>query len=185
MVAKALVSVQKEVVRKHGFEGEAGYAQVQVCLMEHAADAVVTASIAAATTQIYARAGINLQEALCVVAAARPQSFTGTAPARRVANLHMHHICARRVLLRCGSSRSHEPRDDAGSGCGVWALAGAKLPEVAERRRPGAAEVTAGRGPHGRAAHRRVRVDGHASSVRKALRSLRAACTGQAIACPT
>jgi hypothetical protein len=32
--------------------------------MEHATDAVVTASIAAATTNLYARAGINLQEAL-------------------------------------------------------------------------------------------------------------------------
>ena len=46
------------------FEGDGGFAQAQVCLMEHAADAVVTASVAAATTQLYARAGINLQEAL-------------------------------------------------------------------------------------------------------------------------
>ena len=64
MVARALVSVQSEVVSKHGFTGDEGYAQAQVCLMEHAADAVVTASIAAATSNIYARAGINLQEAL-------------------------------------------------------------------------------------------------------------------------
>lgn len=64
MVARALVSVQSEVVQKHGFEGDQGYAQAQVCLMEHAGDAVVTASIAAATTNLYARAGINLQEAL-------------------------------------------------------------------------------------------------------------------------
>ena len=64
VVARALVGVQADVVRRHGFEGDAGYAQAQVCLMEHAADAVVTASIAAATTNIYARAGINLQEAL-------------------------------------------------------------------------------------------------------------------------
>lgn len=64
MVARALVGVQCDVVRKHGYDGDAGYAQAQVCLMEHAADAVVTASIAAATTNIYARAGINLQEAL-------------------------------------------------------------------------------------------------------------------------
>ena len=35
----------------------------------HAADAVVTASIAAATTNLYARAGINLHEALQKAAA--------------------------------------------------------------------------------------------------------------------
>ena len=64
MVAKALVGVQADVVSKHGFSGDAGYAQAQVCLMEYASDAVVTASIAAATTNIYSRAGINLQEAL-------------------------------------------------------------------------------------------------------------------------
>jgi len=64
MVARALVGVQAEVVLRHGFEGDAGYAQAQVCLMEHAGDAVVTASIAAATNNLYARAGINLQEAL-------------------------------------------------------------------------------------------------------------------------
>jgi len=64
MVARALVSVQAEVVQRHGFDGSAGYAQAQVCLMEHAGDAVVTASVAAATTQLYARAGIDLQAAL-------------------------------------------------------------------------------------------------------------------------
>tara|TARA_B100000513_G_C11890180_1_gene182091 strand:- start:1356 stop:1463 length:108 start_codon:yes stop_codon:yes gene_type:complete len=32
--------------------------------MDHAADAIVTASVAAATTALYARAGINLQQAL-------------------------------------------------------------------------------------------------------------------------
>lgn len=64
LVARVLVSVQQDVVAKHGFPGEAGYAQAQVCLMEHATDAVVTASIAAATTNIYARAGIDLQQAL-------------------------------------------------------------------------------------------------------------------------
>ena len=64
MVARALLSVQQDVVAKHGFAGDAGYAQAQVCLMEHAADAVVTASIAAATNNVYARAGINLQEVL-------------------------------------------------------------------------------------------------------------------------
>ena len=64
MVARALLSVQQEVVSKHGFAGDAGYAQAQVCLMEHGSDAVVTASIAAATTNVYARAGINLQEVL-------------------------------------------------------------------------------------------------------------------------
>lgn len=64
MVGRALVNVQAEVVARHGYAGDAGYAQAQVCLMEHAADAVVTASIAAATTNIYARAGIDLQAAL-------------------------------------------------------------------------------------------------------------------------
>ncbi len=111
MVARALVGVQLEVVEKHGFKGDQGYAQAQVrargrrggrprpgplrvasgapwrtrdggthprvsysftptpssrqvCLMEHAGDAVVTASVAQATTNVYARAGINLQEAL-------------------------------------------------------------------------------------------------------------------------
>ena len=47
-----------------GYPGDAGYAQAQVALMDHANDAVVTASVAAATTSLYARAGINLQEAL-------------------------------------------------------------------------------------------------------------------------
>ena len=47
---------------REGFGGDAGFAQAQVCLMEHAHDAVVTASVAAATTSLYARAGINLQE---------------------------------------------------------------------------------------------------------------------------
>ena len=64
MVARALVSVQEEVVVKHGYMGSSGYAQAQVCLMRHSGDAVVTASIAAATTNLYARAGINLQQAL-------------------------------------------------------------------------------------------------------------------------
>jgi len=64
MVARALVSVQAEAVLRHGFEGHAGYAQAQVCLMEHAGDPVVTASIAAATSALYARAGIDLQAAL-------------------------------------------------------------------------------------------------------------------------
>jgi len=62
LVARAVVNVQAEVMAKHGFEGDAGFAQAQVCLMEHAHDAVVTASVAAATTSLYARAGINLQE---------------------------------------------------------------------------------------------------------------------------
>ena len=39
MVARALVGVQAEVVSRHGFEGDTGYAQAQVCLMEHASDA--------------------------------------------------------------------------------------------------------------------------------------------------
>lgn len=64
MVGRALISVQHEVVQRHGFEGDAGYAQAQVCLMEHAADAVVTASVGAATNNVYARAGIDLQQAL-------------------------------------------------------------------------------------------------------------------------
>uniref|UniRef100_A0A7S0JK58 Protein C10 n=1 Tax=Calcidiscus leptoporus TaxID=127549 RepID=A0A7S0JK58_9EUKA len=60
MVSRAIVDVQSEVMKKHGFEGDAGYAQAHVCLMEHAQDAVVTASVAAATTALYARAGIDL-----------------------------------------------------------------------------------------------------------------------------
>mmetsp|Transcript_15519 Transcript_15519/g.40094 ORF Transcript_15519/g.40094 Transcript_15519/m.40094 type:complete len:266 (-) Transcript_15519:238-1035(-) len=64
MVARALVDVQAGVIARHGFEGDGGYAQAQVCLMDHATDAVVTASIAAATTNLYARAGIDLQSAL-------------------------------------------------------------------------------------------------------------------------
>ena len=43
MVARALLSVQQDVVAKYGFAGDAGYAQAQ-CSMEHAADAVVTGS---------------------------------------------------------------------------------------------------------------------------------------------
>lgn len=41
----------------------------QVCLMEHANDAVVTAAVAAATAGLYARAGINLHEAFRQAAA--------------------------------------------------------------------------------------------------------------------
>lgn len=70
MVARAMVSVQAEVCAKHGFAGDEGYAQAQVCIMEHATDAVVTGSIAAATTNFYARAGINLQQALHEAASA-------------------------------------------------------------------------------------------------------------------
>ena len=64
LVARAVVGVQSDVIQKAGYEGDAGYAQAQVCLMEHANDAVVTASVAAATTALYARAGINLQAAI-------------------------------------------------------------------------------------------------------------------------
>ena len=64
LVARAVVAVQAEVIARYGFEGDAGFAQAQVALMDHAGDAVVTASIAAATTNLYARAGINLQQAL-------------------------------------------------------------------------------------------------------------------------
>lgn len=64
MVARAVVGVQADVLAKHGFEGDQGFAQAQVALMQYAGDAVVTASVAAATTQFYARAGINLHEAL-------------------------------------------------------------------------------------------------------------------------
>lgn len=64
LVARAIVAVQAEVVSRYGFEGDAGYAQAQVALMEHASDAVVTASIAAATSNLYARGGIDLQQAL-------------------------------------------------------------------------------------------------------------------------
>ena len=64
LVARAVVGVQSDVIQKAGYDGDAGYAQAQVCLMEHANDAVVTASVAAATTALYARAGINLQAAI-------------------------------------------------------------------------------------------------------------------------
>jgi hypothetical protein len=38
--------------------------QANVCLMQHAADAVVSASVAHATNTLYARAGINLAEVM-------------------------------------------------------------------------------------------------------------------------
>lgn len=63
-VARALVGVQKDVMASKGFAGDAGFAQANVCLMEHAGDAVVTASVASATNALYARAGINLQEVM-------------------------------------------------------------------------------------------------------------------------
>jgi len=63
-VARALVGVQKDVMASNGFAGDAGFAQANVCLMEHAGDAVVTASVASATNSLYARAGINLQEVM-------------------------------------------------------------------------------------------------------------------------
>ena len=72
MVARALVDVQMEVIGRHGFAGDAAYAQAQVALMDHAHDAVVTASVAAATTNLYARAGINLQAALTKVRQTSP-----------------------------------------------------------------------------------------------------------------
>ena len=86
MVARALISVQAEVVSKHGYTGDAGYAQAQVCLMEHAADAVVTASVAAATTNIYARAGSKH---------ARPEREALVAPCPRPLSL-----CRARALAR-------------------------------------------------------------------------------------
>ena len=55
---------RSQVLEKHGYKGEAGFAQANVCLMQYAADAVVTASVAAATNALYARAGINLAEAM-------------------------------------------------------------------------------------------------------------------------
>ena len=64
MVARALVGVQQEVLAKHGYAGEQGFAQANVCLMQHAADAVVSASVAHATNTLYARAGINLAEVM-------------------------------------------------------------------------------------------------------------------------
>ncbi|EOD18706.1 carboxylyase [Emiliania huxleyi CCMP1516] len=77
LVARAVVNVQAEVMAKHGFEGDAGFAQAQVCLMEHAHDAVVTASVAAATTSLYARAGINLQETFRQATGAPPRTASG------------------------------------------------------------------------------------------------------------
>ena len=64
MIARIIVSEQVEVLRRHGFEGAAGFAQAQVCLMAHAQDAVVTSPIATATHNLYARAGIDLVAAL-------------------------------------------------------------------------------------------------------------------------
>lgn len=62
LVAGAVLSVQADVMERHGFKGDGGYAQAQVCLMEHAFDAVVNASVSAATNALYIRAGINLQQ---------------------------------------------------------------------------------------------------------------------------
>jgi hypothetical protein len=64
LVARAVLGVQSDVIAARGYEGDAGYAQAQVCLMDHATDAVVSAPIAAATSAVYMRAGINLQAAL-------------------------------------------------------------------------------------------------------------------------
>ena len=64
MVARALIGVQQEVLEQHGYKGEQGFAQANVCLMQHAADAVVSASVAHATNTLYARAGINLAEVM-------------------------------------------------------------------------------------------------------------------------
>ena len=69
MVARALLGVQMEVLAKQGFAGDAGFARANVCLMEHAGDAIVTASVAAATNALYAKAGINLQEVMSRVQA--------------------------------------------------------------------------------------------------------------------
>ena len=64
IVARVLVREQVEVLTRHGYSGTEGFAQAQVCLMEHAADAVVSASVATATHNLYARAGIDLVSAL-------------------------------------------------------------------------------------------------------------------------
>ena len=64
MVARILVQEQVKVLERHGFSGPEGFAQAQVCLMSHASDAVVTASVAAAMQNLYTRGGIDLVAAL-------------------------------------------------------------------------------------------------------------------------
>lgn len=64
MIARILVQEQLQVLARHGFDGADGFAKAQVCLMAHAADAVVTASVAAATQSLYTRGGIDLVAAL-------------------------------------------------------------------------------------------------------------------------
>eukprot|EP00966_Prymnesium_polylepis_P117013 2703908-Prymnesium_polylepis.1 len=72
MIARILVQEQVKVLARHGFEGAEGFAQAQVCLMAHAADAVVTASVAAATQNLYSRGGIDLVAALRQAAGGAP-----------------------------------------------------------------------------------------------------------------
>mmetsp|Transcript_28000 Transcript_28000/g.69558 ORF Transcript_28000/g.69558 Transcript_28000/m.69558 type:complete len:252 (+) Transcript_28000:1-756(+) len=64
MVGRILVQEQMKVLGTHGFRGAEGFAQAQVCLMAHASDAVVTAALASAMQNLYARAGIDLMAAL-------------------------------------------------------------------------------------------------------------------------
>ena len=64
LVARAVVAVQAEVIADMEFEATPVLRRRRSRCMDHAGDAVVAASIAAATTNLYARAGINLQQAL-------------------------------------------------------------------------------------------------------------------------
>merc|ERR1712046_68848 len=64
VVARILVQEQVKVLEQFGFKGAEGFAQAHFCLMSHASDAVVTASVAAAVQNLYTAAGIDLVAAL-------------------------------------------------------------------------------------------------------------------------
>jgi hypothetical protein len=52
---------QMEVMPEFGYEGEAGYVQLQAQLMEHANDPIIMNNTTAATMTVFERAGISLQ----------------------------------------------------------------------------------------------------------------------------
>ena len=52
---------QMEVMPEYGYNGEAGYVQLQAQLMEHSNDPIIMNNTTAATMTVFERAGISLQ----------------------------------------------------------------------------------------------------------------------------
>lgn len=59
---RVLINLQQEQMGKHGFPGEAGYAQCQISMLDHASDAIVTGAVMTCTQMVFTRAGLSLTE---------------------------------------------------------------------------------------------------------------------------